>query len=473
MQKAKTGVLLIATNRFYHLGGDTPEGCYHQRKMKEAEEYIEALGNFCTPIGLGRPAYTREDLAEALALFQREKVDCIFAAFLSWAEDFLWVRFLRDAGPVPVLYATRVRESIDFKDTVDESDFTEFLSAGGLVGTLEGSGSVARFRPEMFETAVGTLSQLMEKAKTFCAAAAMRSRLRQSVFGLLASYNEVMWSTYVDPYALFQKAGPELRFLSVATLAQEAEKVPDEQVEHACQILSERYTVLPDVDKDKFKASVRASIALENTGRNAGANMVVLNDVDPVLLTELGLRPGFIPTPVGGDIPVVPEGDVGGGLAVYIMRELTGKHISFIEPFHMDLPDNCFAGGHAGPNDYTDPAGSVMIARDVRFAKTSYKNAGAPFAWYVIPPGRKTMLHISQKNGSFKMVCALVDALPSKHFITSYSHGLFRPVGQDMLSFFHKLICEGVTQHYAVADGDHTAELKALAALMNFSFVRL
>lgn len=233
MQKARMGVLLIATNRFYHLGEDTPKGSYHQRKMREVHEYMEALEDFCDPIGLGRPAYTREDLAEALALFQREKADCIFAAFLSWTEDFLWVRFLRDVGSVPVLYALRVRESIDFADTADESDFTEFLSAGGLVGTLEGSGSVGRFKPEMFETAVGTLPQLMERAKVFCAAAAMRSRLRQSVFGLLASYNEVMWSTYVDPYTLFQKAGPELRFLSVVTLVQEVEKVPAEQVEQA------------------------------------------------------------------------------------------------------------------------------------------------------------------------------------------------------------------------------------------------
>ncbi len=473
MQKAKMGVLLIATGRFYHLGEETPQGSYHQRKTQEVQEYVEAMRDFCTPVGLGRPAYTREDLAEALSLFQREQVDCVFAAFLSWTEDFLWVRFLRDIGPVPVLYALRVRKSIDFRDTVEETDFTEFLSAGGLVGTLEGSGSVGRFQPEMLETAVGTLPQLMEKAKAFCAAAAIRSRLRQSVFGLLASYNEVMWSTYVDPYALFQKAGPELRFLSVATLAQEVERVPEDQVKRACGILRERYPMLPDVDEAKFEASVRASIALENTGRNVGADMLVLNDVDPVLLTELGLRPGFIPTPVGGDVPVVPEGDIGGGLAVYILRELTGKPVSFIEPFHMDLPNNCFAGGHAGPNDYTDPAGSVMIARDVRFAKTAYKNAGAPFAWYLIPPGRKTMLHISQKDGSFKMACGLVDALPAKHFITSYSHGLFRPVGQDMPTFFHKLIQEGVTQHYAVVEGDCTAELEALAKLMSFSFLRL
>ncbi len=466
------GVLLIATSRFRKLGEETAEGSYEQRKRREAEEYLEGMRQFCAPVFPG-VCYTREDLAGAMALFTQEQVDCIFAAFLSWTEDFLWVRFLRDVGNIPVLYGVRVRESISFTDTFRETDFTEFLSAGGLVGALEGSGSVQRFHPPMFETAMGTLPQLMEQAERFLKASAVRARLRHSTFGLLASYNEVMWSTYVDPYALFQKAGPELRFLSVATLVKEIEAVPEEAVRSSMERLRSRYPVLPDVDEEKFAASVRASIALENTGRNAGADMLVLNDVDPVLLTEVGLRPGFIPTPVGGDVPVVPEGDIGGGLAVYMLRLLTGKPVSFVEPFHIDLEQGCFAAGHAGPNDYTDPAGSVQIARDVRFAKTAYKHAGAPFAWYLIPPGRKTMLHISQKDGSFQMVAGLVDALPAQHFITSYSHGLFRPAESELIPFFHKLVEIGVTQHYGIVEGDCLAQLETLAHLMGFPFTRL
>ena len=472
IENGKMGVLLIATSRFRALGADTPEGSYEKRKLAETDALILSMKRFCTPICPG-PLYTREDLAAAMDLFQREKVDCIFALFLSWSEDFLWVRFLRDMPPIPILFASKIRDSIDFTNTESESDFVEYLSAGGLVGALEASGSVRRFDRPMLETAIGTLDELAAKAEDFCRAAMVRTKLRKSTFALMACYNEVMWSTYVDPYALFQKAGPELRFLSVATLTQEIDRIPEEDVKRACKMLSDRYEVLPDVDPDKFAASVRASIALENTGRNVGADMVVLNDVDPVLLTEVGLRPGFIPTPEGGDVPVVPEGDIGGGLAVYILRLLSGKPVSFIEPFHIDLPNNCFAGGHAGPNDYTDPAGKVLIARDVRFAKTSYKHAGAPFAWYLIPPGRKTMLHISQKDGSFQMVCGLVDGLPGRHFITSYSHGLFRPAEGELRPFFQKLLETGVTQHYGIVDGDYTAQLEVLARLMGFSFTRL
>lgn len=135
--------------------------------------------------------------------------------------------------------------------------------------------------------------------------------------------------------------------------------------------------------------------------------------------------------------------------------------MNFIEPFHVDLPSQCFCGGHAGPNDYTDPRGKVKIARDVRFAKTDYKYAGAPFAWFIIPEGRKTMAHISQSaDGNFKLVCGLVDALPATHQITSYTHGSFCPVGMDIQKFFEKLLQAGVTQHYGVVEGDYIGELK-------------
>ena len=126
----------------------------------------------------------------------------------------------------------------------------------------------------------------------------------------------------------------------------------------------------------------------------------------------------------------MPEGDLGGGLATYILRLLSGGHVNFIEPFHIDLPGENFAAGHAGPNDYTDE-GVTLVSRDVRFAKSAWKHAGAPFAWHVFPAGRKTMLHCSQRRGRFLMAATLLDCLPCEPFLATYSHGLFRPVGTE------------------------------------------
>ena len=142
----------------------------------------------------------------------------MLAIYLSWAEDFAWIRFLRDMPECPILFCHRMRERIELKDTHDDDEFAEYLCCGGLVGSLEASGSIKRFNRKMMVTFMGTWTQVLERAKRFGTAARTRALLRQSTFGLLACMNEVMWSTYVDIYALFRDIGPEMRFLSVAEL---------------------------------------------------------------------------------------------------------------------------------------------------------------------------------------------------------------------------------------------------------------
>lgn len=81
------------------------------------------------------------------------------------------------------------------------------------------------------------------------------------------------------------------------------------------------------------------------------------------------------------------------------------------------------------PNDHNDSSwqGNVVIARDVRFAKTDYRYAGAPFAWYRISPGRKTLAQLAEENGRYKLICGMAESLPGDHILTTYSHSIFRP----------------------------------------------
>ncbi len=467
-RKPRVGMLLITTPRFRNLGEGTEHGVYHQRKDKEAQHILSAASSFSDVVFPG-VVYTREDVKEAIRCFEQEEVDMVFACFLSWSDDFAWIRFLRDMKPVPILFASLVRDELGFDDSLNEDRFVEFLSAGSLVGMLEASGSASRFDRPMMQRVIGTMNTVMHTCACFAKAACLRSVLSQDTFGLLPTLNEVMWSTYVDIYDLFMKVGPEMRFLSVAALQETIDALPGESVEENVRHIMESYENDGTVIPEKMRASVAASMALEKMCRDAGVSMLVLNDVDATLLRIIGLRPGFTPCPGTEDIAVVPEGDIGGALAVYVLRHLTGLHVPFIEPFHIDMQKGIFAGGHAGPNDYTDPRGKTVLSRDERFARSNYKHAGAPFAWHVISEGEKTMLHISQCNGRFKAVCALVDALPCPRHLAGYTHGLFRP-RKDPTAFFQRLMDIGVTQHYAVADGDHRETIACFARIMGFDF---
>lgn len=71
------------------------------------------------------------------------------------------------------------------------------------------------------------------------------------------------------------------------------------------------------------------------------------------------------------------------------------------------------------------------------------------------------------------MVCTLVDVLPTKHYLASYSHADFAPHGNmTPEELFAGIAANGVTQHYGIAPGDVTAELEALAKCSGLTLQR-
>ena len=471
-RRARMGLLLIAPERFSSIGEGTRRGSYLERKQKEAA-WMEREAETIAEVTFPGIVFTAEDVRRAMDAFTAAKVDFVLAIYLSWAEDFAWIRFLRDMPPCPVLFCHRMRDAICLRDTHDDDEFAEYLCCGGLVGSLEASGSIRRIDRPMMEAFAGTWMEVLARTKVFAGAARARALLQQSSFGLLACMNEVMWSTYVDPYAVFSQVGPEVHFLSVAELEDSIDKVTQQDARTVMRAIAAQYEVLPNVDEAKFLASVRASMGMERLAEEWGIDLLVLNDIDRVLFERIGLRPGFWPTSPQVRTHIVPEGDVGGGIACYVLKLLTGGHVNYIEPFHIDLPNNCFAGGHAGPNDYTDTRGKCKISSDVRFAKTKWKYAGAPFAWYVFPSGEKTMLHCSSQTGKFQLVASRVEALPTEHFLATYSHSLFRPIGQSNGELFTRLLKQGVTQHYGIVDGNVIPAVKDLAMMLELDFAEV
>jgi len=113
----------------------------------------------------------------------------------------------------------------------------------------------------------------------------------------------------------------------------------------------------------------------------------------------------------------------------------------------------------------------TIIARDIRFARSKWKHAGAPFAWFVIPSGVKTIVHISQTgSGTFKLIATVAQAHEIEHTLASYTHGRLTFPGKKTSDVMTAFLQEGVTQHYAVSPGNSINELRHLAALLNMEF---
>ena len=124
IRNPRMGLLLIGSPRFKCLGEGTAHKTYEVRKTAEEQMILDnfrEIGDVITP-GI---VYERQDVEKAVDLFFQEKVDCVAAVYLSWAEDFAWIRFLRDMPTVPIFFTSIVRERIDISDTNDEDEFVE------------------------------------------------------------------------------------------------------------------------------------------------------------------------------------------------------------------------------------------------------------------------------------------------------------------------------------------------------------
>ena len=477
LRKPRAGLLLVASPRFKNLSGPK-RGTYGERK-DIAVKGIKATMDFLDLVDPGI-VYEREDAEKAIDLFWKEKVDFIYAEFLSWSEDFAWIRFLRDCPDIPIIFCNVAKDRMSFETTLDEDDFVDYLCAGTLVGSLEGSGSIKRIPRQRVRTVMGTRDQITEQVRIYAEAARARAILRHSTVGLMANMNEAMWSTYIDNYDLFTKIGPETHYLPYSDYGAEIDKLTDEEVKAYAGELTSKYKMMEDVEYDKFIGCVKATLAIKKMAEKNDIDCFVYNDIDQATFRTAGCRAGFYPQWFNENVSVlVPEADIGAGLATYLLKLLTGKNVNFIEPFHIEDDFGTFAGGHAGPNDHNDPKwqDNVVISRDVRFAKTSWKYAGAPFAWYRISPGMKTVAGIYEKNGKYKLVTFMAESLDAKdtpqsvkkHLLATYSHTIFKPV-VPVKELFERVLKVGVTQHYAIVDGDVRPQLEAFAEIMGFEY---
>lgn len=469
-RKPKAGLFLIGSSRFKNLSGPR-RGSYGEKKETVAAQIVESLSFL--DLKYSGIIYEREDAQRAIDLFFAEKVDFIIAEFLSWSEDFAWIRFLRDCPDIPIIFCNVAKPRMAFDTTLDEDDFIEYLCSGTLVGSLEASGSIARVPRRNVKTVMGTREQVNEQIRIFARAAYTKAILRQSNVGLMANMNEAMWSTYIDNYDIFTKIGPEMHYIPSSDYKDAIDGLTDAQVKEYADSLTSRFRMMADVDYEKFIGCVKASLAIKTLAEERDIDVYIYNDIDPSTFKVAGCRAGFYHDWFNENNSVlVPEADTGAGLATYILKLVSGGlHVNFIEPFHIEDDFGTFAGGHAGPNDHTDPEwkDNVLIARDVRFAKTNYRYAGAPFGWYRFSPGLKTAVGLFEQDGKYKLVCFLAESLPGEHILATYSHSIFKPQ-VPVKSLFEQLLKIGVTQHYAITDGDWTRELEVFAGIMGFEF---
>ncbi len=269
-----------------------------------------------------------------------------------------------------------------------------------------------------------------------------------------------------DPERLLALAGIEVDELPLDQLFDTARGVPDVAVDAVRAEAKRDLQGLEDVDPQELDKSLRLKSAIEAI-RASGHYDAFAIRCWPETFTEYG---GAVCGPVAmmgqSRVPCACEADVYGAATQLVLQSVVDAPVFLADLVDMDIEDNTGVVWHCGQ------APISMAPADVMAQATIHTNRKMPLLYqFPLKQGRVTLMRISQAHGVHKMIIASGRMLqrPMAFTGTSGVVEFDRPV-RDVLP---AVMDSGLEHHMALAYGDHTEPLVAIAAALELPVIHL
>ena len=465
-EKPKVGLLLLSAEWFARIGAS--QGSFRElpKQLSDDAAAIEqALSLKLTVVNPGILA-TRLQVTEATRRFEHEGVDLVIACQITWGEDRLIIEAVQQLPLVPFL----VWCYSPLRRLPNIMTMTDLFRTSGPVGALQASAPLKRLGKE-FGVVFGSHQNpdVIRRIVSFAKAARVARELRHATIGVLPYRCDQMTGTYVDEFRLKKEIGPELKYISTFDYRTLCEEVPTSQVAAFVQELRTGYSISPSVTEKGLAQGARVSLGLARLVEKYQLEAVAIEDVGEELHRVVGLRP-CLSVPALFDRAVVSmEAEVGGAVALLILRQLTGKPPMYTEAFTYDEEANCLLLGHAGIHDVrlAPSAAEVLIEPDGEFVESEPDSAWMRFR---AKSGRVTLLSVFCDIGRFKLVITSGESLGSGPRLLGPPHAYVK-MDMPLADFFDKTIKTGMTQHWALVHDVVVDELVALADILGLEKV--
>ncbi len=470
----KAGLLLFEAKWFLDLGigeeggsvGDL--GSLLKKEIGKIEDSLQGKVDLVNP-GI---IFDITSARKALDLFLKEKIDLVIVCFLTWAEDKAWIEVLKNIGEIPILYW----EYMTGFYTTRQYSPLELYHNCGIVGALQGSGSLKRFRKK-FKLVIGEAGdeKIVSGIASFARAAMVKNKLKESTMGLLPFRNDQMKSTCMDEYLMLRKTGMLLQNLTLAELKEESLKLEEAQVKEFMQWNINSFKLDVNIKKRDFLQACRVSLAMASMYTRYDLNALALNDVCDELHHNVGLRPCLYPE-VYNDIGAIIgfEGDIACTLAMYMMYLFTRKPIGFTEILNFNPEEGTINAGHPGPNNplIAESYKDVTVVPDLEYMDSDFEYAYSATLEMIGAPGRVTMVNLLDTGDDIKMIVTGGLSLGGHKRLTAFPHFCIK-TDVPVIEFLEKVLKSGSTQHFAVVHEDILEELLDLASILDLEVVQI
>jgi len=463
-EKPKVGLLLLTANWFIQIGASGGTGLPQQLR-EDAARINAALGADLEVVNTGVIA-TREQLRESIALFRKEDVDLIVACQITWGEDWLIIEAAQTLADLPMLLwcFSPVRT---LPETLTMGDL---FRTCGPVGALQASGPLKRLGTK-FSFAFGSYENptAIRRIVAFSRACHAARALKKASVGVLPYRCDQMSGTWVDEFRLKKEIGPDLKYISVGDYAKLCAAVPDETVQAYVNDLKTNFKIAPKVTEKGLEKSARASIGLARVVEQYGLDALAFNDIAEELHQVMGLRACLYVPELFDRAVVSMEAEVGGAVALLMLKKLTNLPPMYVEIFTYDERDNAILAGHAGIYDINlaENKDAVLIEPDGEYVESEPDSAWMRFR---AKSGPMTLLCLFCDVERFKMVISSGECIGGKDKLLGDPHAYVR-LKTPLPEFFEKCVRTGMTQHWALVHADVVDELVALADVLGLEKV--
>jgi L-arabinose isomerase len=347
----------------------------------------------------------------------------------------------------------------------------DLLRGSGPVGALQASGPLKRLG-KRFGFAFGSYQDegTIRTIAAFGQAARVARDLRGVRIGVLPYRCDQMTGTYIDEFRLKKEIGPELKYISVADYGALCDGISDEAVQAFVKDLKATYRISERTTGAGLANGARVSLGLAEVVARYGLHALAIEDVGEELHRVVGLRPCLYVPALFERAVVSMEAEVGGAVALLMLKWLAGRSPMYTEVLTCDQAENALLVGHAGIHDaphLVESKEDILVEPDGEYVESEPDSAWMRFR---ARGGQVTMLSLFCDVERFKMVIASGEALGGPPRLLGSPHAWVR-LATPLADFFERCIRTGMTQHWALVHADVVDELVALADILGLDRV--
>ena len=179
----------------------------------------------------------------------------------------------------------------------------------------------------------------------------------------------------------------------------------------------------------------------------------------------MGLRPCLYVPSLFDRAVVSMEGEIGGAIALLILKSLTDKPPMYTEIFTFDETENTILAGHAGIHDINLASDKtrIRITPDREYMESEEDTAWMQF---MAKPGKVTLLSLFCDVDRFKLIISSGEALSGEEKLDGSPH-IYIKLTTPLREFFAQAVKTGMTQHWAIVHENVTSRLINLADILN------